>query len=490
MALQLRGARAGPGGRNPARTGPFPPLEDRPIPPLTPVTPLSPAGPGSPLVPLARGELAAVLRPGEARGRLDALLAGLNAPQRAAATRPDGPLLVVAGPGAGKTRVIAARVAYLLLGRGVPPGEVAAITFSRRAAGELEGRLAALAGAPARVEGAERVTREGVVTGRRGPGPDGAAGPRPEGGVWAGTFHALGARILRRGGAAQFERPPGFTIYDAEDTERTLRRVLGALGVPANRVSRLAPAAGQAISLAKRQRPAAGPTTGVPTPTPEMIGEEADELPLEEVLTRYDAALQEAAAFDFDDLVGLAAVALDRDPALRAWARAGTRHLLVDEYQDTDPAQEALLRRLAPPAGAPDLCVVADPQQSIYAFRGAAPEQVRRFLSSLARGRGGPPGAELPLHQVHRRRRPAPRYSPTRAGGGDETLRAPPVDGEPGRDPGPAVGGPPPGAGGGGHRPGRAGPPGRHRGRARRTPARRPNPGDPGGRRAPSTLGP
>ena len=113
-----------------------------------------------------------------------------------------------------------------------------------------------------------------------------------------------------------------------------------------------------------------------------MIGEEADGLPLEEVLTRYDAALQEAAAFDFDDLVGLAAVALDRDPALRAWARAGTRHLLVDEYQDTDPAQEALLRRLAPPAGAPDLCVVADPQQSIYAFRGAAPEQVRRFLSS------------------------------------------------------------------------------------------------------------
>jgi DNA helicase-2/ATP-dependent DNA helicase PcrA len=296
-----------------------------------------------------------VLRPGEARGRLDVLLSELNSPQRAAATRPDGPLLVVAGPGAGKTRVIVARVAHLLLARGVPADGVAAITFSRRAAGELQERLAALAGA-----------------GR----PSGPA-------VWAGTFHALGARILRQGGAARFGRPLNFTIYDADDAERTLRRVLGAIGVPANRVSRLGTAARHAVSLAKRQTPGGTNAPAYAEATGGegvAIGEGEEAVPLSEVLPRYDAALRESAAFDFDDLVGCAAAALEEDAPLRAWARAGARHLLVDEYQDTDAAQEALLQRLAPPAARPDLCVVADPQQSIYAFRGAAPEQVRRFL--------------------------------------------------------------------------------------------------------------
>jgi DNA helicase-2/ATP-dependent DNA helicase PcrA len=182
---------------------------------------------------------------------------------------------------------------------------------------------------------------------------------------------------MRAGGAARFERPLNFTIYDADDAERTLRRVLGAIGVPANRLARLGTAARHAVSLAKRQAPGG---EGTAAPEGLAVGEGEEAVPLDEVLPRYAAALREAAAFDFDDLVGCAAAALEGDGALRGWARAGTRHLLVDEYQDTDAAQEALLRRLAPPAARPDLCVVADPQQSIYAFRGAAPEQVRRFL--------------------------------------------------------------------------------------------------------------
>jgi DNA helicase-2/ATP-dependent DNA helicase PcrA len=140
--------------------------------------PLSPREPG----PQGRG----APPPDGARERLAAALAALNAPQRAVATRPDGPLLVVAGPGAGKTRAIVARVAHLLLARNARPGEIMAITFSRRAAGELQTRLASVVGPPP---------------------PAGET-------VWAGTFHALGASILRRGGACHFGRPPNFTIYD------------------------------------------------------------------------------------------------------------------------------------------------------------------------------------------------------------------------------------------------------------------------------------
>ena len=274
------------------------------------------------------------------RTRLVEMLDALNAPQKTVATRGDGPLLVVAGPGAGKTRAIVARVAHLLLARGVAPDRVLAITFSRRAAGELQQRLASMLGDAL---------------------PDGEQ-------VWAGTFHALGARLLRHGGASLFGRPRNFTIYDQDDAERSLRRILGTQGVTPGQLNRLAVAARQAISLCKRS---GAPAEGA-------IGDGADAVPLGETLLRYEDELLDSGAFDFDDLIGIAAQALERDAALRGWAQRQARHLLVDEYQDTDPAQEALLRHLSPPPH--DLCVVADPQQSIYAFRGAAPEGVRRFV--------------------------------------------------------------------------------------------------------------
>jgi DNA helicase-2/ATP-dependent DNA helicase PcrA len=276
---------------------------------------------------------------------MEQVLAGLNAPQRAVATRADGPLLVVAGPGAGKTRAIAARVAHLLVARRVPGDQILAITFSRRAAGELQARLAALPDVAAA-----------------------AAGDAPP--PWAGTFHALGARILRHGGARLFGRPRNFTIFDQDDTERALRRIVDAMGVQETRTARLVTAARRAVSLVKRGSASADDAD-------EVVGDGKTALPLRDVLRRYEDELREALAFDFDDLVGVANQALDRDPSLLGWAQQRARHLLVDEYQDTDANQEALILRLSPSPH--DVCVVADPQQSIYAFRGAAPEQVRRF---------------------------------------------------------------------------------------------------------------
>jgi DNA helicase II / ATP-dependent DNA helicase PcrA len=300
-----------------------------------------PAGRSGPLA----SDLQRLLSPPEPAARerhLEELLGSLNTPQRLVATRPAGPLLVVAGPGAGKTRAIVARIAHLLVARAVPPRQIMALTFSRRAAGELQSRIAAV-----------------VPT-----------GPNDTGTVWAGTFHALGARILRHGGAALSDRPAHFTIYDRDDTDRTLRRILGELEVQQHAVGRLLSPARQAISLAKRRTepPADG----------EMLGEGESSVSLADVYRRYEQELRDSAAFDFDDLICAAAQALDRDQRLREWTQGFARHLLVDEYQDTDPAQEALLQLLSPPPH--DLCVVADPQQSIYAFRGAAPEQVQRFL--------------------------------------------------------------------------------------------------------------
>jgi len=283
--------------------------------------------------------------PDAARAQLEQLLGGLNQPQRQVATRGDGPLLVVAGPGAGKTRALVSRVAHLVLARGAAPRQVMAITFSRRAAGELQARIAAQLADTAGQAGAQLPA------------------------VWAGTFHGLGARILRRGGAQHFNRPEHFTIYDRDDTERALRRIITDLGTPPPAITRLVTPARQAISVAKRRGE---------VPEGELVAGDGA-VPLAELFRRYAGELRAALAFDFDDLIGAAAQALERDPALRGWAQGFARHLVVDEYQDTDPAQEALLRLLSPPPH--DLCVVADPQQSIYAFRGAVPEQVQRFLT-------------------------------------------------------------------------------------------------------------
>ena len=290
----------------------------------------------------------------------------LNSPQRQVATRPDGHLLVLAGPGAGKTRALTARIGHLLVARNIPPREITAITFSRRAGAELRERVATM-----------------LASGVGGAGHSGDAteATEPRSTVWAGTFHAFGARILRAGGARAFGRTRDFSIYDDDDTERTVRRVLNALGIrsgsarasdtgtKAEETSRtrsdVITSTIRAIALLKR-------TAG----TPHNNATVSDELSA--IFAAYEQELAQANAFDFEDLVSLSALALGADDNLLRRVRARTRHLLVDEFQDTDPAQERLIAQL----NSPDLCVVADPDQSIYAFRGTSPRVVERFLNT------------------------------------------------------------------------------------------------------------
>ena len=293
-------------------------------------------------------------------------LQNLNSSQRQVATRPDGHLLVLAGPGAGKTRALTARIGHLLIARQIPAREITAITFSRRAGAELRERVATML-----ASGVTKAIHSGDAT------EDTARRPA----VWAGTFHAFGARILRAGGARAFGRTRDFSIYDDDDTERTVRRVLNTLGVrsgsaresdtgtEANETSRtrsdVVANTIRAISLLKRT---AGGLPNKATASDEM----------DAIFAAYEQELAQANAFDFDDLVSLSALALGADDELLGRVRARTRHLLIDEFQDTDPAQERLIAQL----NAPDLCVVADPEQSIYAFRGTSPLVVERFLDT------------------------------------------------------------------------------------------------------------
>ncbi|MDT3399533.1 UvrD-helicase domain-containing protein, partial [Streptomyces sp. B1866] len=238
------------------------------------------------------------------------LLDGLDPEQRAAAETPGGPLLIIAGPGTGKTRTLTHRVAHLVTERGVPPEQCLAITFTRRAAEEMAERMAALAPAHA---------------------------PR----LTIATFHSLGRILLRE----QHERAglrPDFGIADqaqqlavaAEATgdERRARRLLDAL---------------------TRLRRGGG------APDPEAA----------EAAERYTRVLRERGLVDFDDLITLPVALLESDPDLAAAYRERYQWISVDEYQDVDEQQYRLLRRLAPPDG--DLTAIGDPDQAIYRFRGA-----------------------------------------------------------------------------------------------------------------------
>ena len=310
-------------------------------------------------------------------------LEDLDPRQREVATRADGHLLVIAGPGAGKTRALTARIAHLVHARGIDPTTVVAFTFSRRAAAELRGRVARMDASIAEPRTRESGSKDGVGgDSHRSP----FIAPRPVS-IWAGTIHSFGVRVLRRGGAGHFERRPDFTVHDDDDTERTVRRVLEDLGIRPARRRRAEPSdadsdmahaeerdrpddpvgiAVRAISLVKR--------TSLSPADAEVDLDGADFL---RVFQAYEEALRVANAFDFDDLIALATRALESDTPLRDRVLARVRHLLVDEFQDTDAAQMRLIEVLAPS----DLCVVADPQQSIYGFRGASPDVVGWFAT-------------------------------------------------------------------------------------------------------------
>jgi DNA helicase-2/ATP-dependent DNA helicase PcrA len=252
------------------------------------------------------------------------LLSDLTDAQREAVTHVEGPLLILAGAGSGKTRVITRRVAYLLQ-QGVRPSNVLAITFTNKAAGEMRQRV------------------EALVPGCR---------------VWISTFHSLGARLVRQY-ADRFNIDRNFTIYDQEERKRLVKMALEDAGIDN---ARFTPDNIQgAISKAKNQ------LLG-----PERYAGRANDF-FSQVVARaypaYEKRMRECNALDFDDLLYFPAMALKNDAELRAELDARFRFVLIDEYQDTNQAQYAIARHLS--IDQPNLCVVGDPDQSIYGWRGS-----------------------------------------------------------------------------------------------------------------------
>ena len=260
---------------------------------------------------------------------------GLNPAQVDAVTHPSGPLLVVAGAGSGKTRVLTRRIAHLVVERGVSPFAILAITFTNKAAGEMKERVAALVGPVAHD-------------------------------MWVSTFHSACVRILRRD-AALLGYPSRFSIYDQGDAVRLTGYVIRDLGLDVKRYP--ARAVHSAISAAKNEgRSASGYVEHAAGPYEHRIGE---------VFTEYQARLLRAGAMDFDDLLGNAVRVLRSQPDVLERYRGRFQHILVDEYQDTNQVQNDLVMLLG--SAHRNVCVVGDSDQSIYRFRGADIRNILEF---------------------------------------------------------------------------------------------------------------
>ena len=279
----------------------------------------------------------------------DSLLDGLNPQQRAAVAHEGSPLLIVAGAGSGKTRVLTRRIAYLLAERQVSPWEILAITFTNKAAGEMASRVNELTGLNSRA-------------------------------LWVMTFHSACVRILRRE-APRFGYPSSFSIYDQADSQRLMTLVCRELDLDAKnhppkamlaQVSNLKNELGDYETFAAR-------------------AEGYREKALAQAYAEYQRRLVASGAMDFDDLIMVTVNLLQAIPEVAETYRRRFRHILVDEYQDTNHAQYMLVRELAmhpvfqaggddagplPPA---ELAVVGDADQSIYAFRGATIRNIEEF---------------------------------------------------------------------------------------------------------------
>jgi DNA helicase-2/ATP-dependent DNA helicase PcrA len=269
------------------------------------------------------------------------LLDGLNPEQESAVTHQGGPLLVVAGAGSGKTRVLTRRIAYLLAERGVEPFEILAITFTNKAAGEMKERVAALVGKRAKA-------------------------------IWVSTFHSACVRILRQEGT-RLGFSTSYSIYDQADSVRLVTLVMRDLNLDQKRYNPRAVAA--LISNAKNELLGPADYRNATTNHFEEI--------VAEVYAIYQQRLTSANAMDFDDLIMKTVEVLQKFPDARARYRTRFKHILVDEYQDTNHAQYILIRELVGTdrdgIPAAELCVVGDADQSIYGFRGATIRNILQF---------------------------------------------------------------------------------------------------------------
>ncbi|MFL6143929.1 MAG: DNA helicase PcrA [Labedaea sp.] len=265
-------------------------------------------------------------------------LSDLNDAQRRAVEHAGSPLLVVAGAGSGKTRVLTRRIAYLLAERGVHPGQIMAITFTNKAAAEMKERVVDLVG-------------------------------RRAGAMWVSTFHSMCVRVLRRD-AKTLGMKSSFSVYDADDSRRLVTLVA------------------RDLDLDPKRYPARGLAAAVSNLKNELIDAEAAksaatndfERRVAEVYAAYQLRLGQANAFDFDDLIMRTVELLQGFPEVAEYYRRRFRHVLVDEYQDTNHAQYVLVRELVGTGDDPgELCVVGDADQSIYAFRGASIRNIVEF---------------------------------------------------------------------------------------------------------------
>jgi DNA helicase-2/ATP-dependent DNA helicase PcrA len=265
----------------------------------------------------------------------EALLAGLNDPQRAAVTHRGAPLLIVAGAGSGKTRVLTHRIAHLLAAGDVHPGQIIAITFTNKAAGEMKERVAALVGGRARL-------------------------------MWVSTFHSACVRILR----AEHDHvglKSTFSIYDADDSRRLMTMVARELDLDPKRFPGRSLAA--QVSNLKNELVDAEEFAAKASGSHQRTLAEAYQL--------YRRRLREAHALDFDDLIMRTVHLFQAHPHVAEVYRGRFKHVLVDEYQDTNHAQYVLIKELVGSTG--ELCVVGDADQSIYAFRGATIRNILEF---------------------------------------------------------------------------------------------------------------
>lgn len=272
---------------------------------------------------------------------IDPLLEGLNPQQSEAVTHAGGPLLVVAGAGSGKTRVLTRRIAYLMSRRNVAPYQILAITFTNKAAGEMKERVAELVGPIAKS-------------------------------MWVSTFHSACVRILRQE-AARLGYSNSFSIYDSADSQRLITIVAKELNLDPKRY----PARQFQSMISNAKNELMGPQDYLNATTNQFEQVVAD------VYAVYQQRLMRANAMDFDDLILKTVEVLQRFPEAKARFRSRFRHVLVDEYQDTNHAQYILVKELVgselegqQPA---ELCVVGDADQSIYGFRGATIRNILQF---------------------------------------------------------------------------------------------------------------
>ncbi|MDR0945933.1 MAG: UvrD-helicase domain-containing protein, partial [Bifidobacteriaceae bacterium] len=277
-----------------------------------------------------------------------ALLDGLNPEQKAAVVHDGGPLLIVAGAGSGKTRVLTHRIAYLLATGRARPSEILAITFTNKAAAEMRERVEALVGPVAKR-------------------------------MWVSTFHSACVRILRRE-AATLGVKSSFSIYDTQDSLRLITMAAGALNVN----PKVHPPKKLQHEISNLKNELIDPDDYDRT----VHAEGTREAVIAEVYRSYQDRLRRAGAMDFDDLIMNTVGLLQAFPAVAEHYRRRFRHILVDEYQDTNYAQYVLVRELAGVGadqedkggiGRGELTVVGDADQSIYAFRGATVRNIIEF---------------------------------------------------------------------------------------------------------------